>query len=225
MLLGEKIHQLRKSKGLSQEELAGQLTVSRQAISKWELGESIPDTENVMQLSKIFEVSTDYLLNDEYESDKDIPAVKESTKTIQAEFSRKVRTASYILLGIGIIGIVTLFILTSVIPAARTVRHSVNLSELAQQHGVPISELPEHIIFPSVPWTLWENWQEMEVLTWWTGPVWGTGHLGGFLQTFNLTWLFTLLCLLMVIGCFLLLYTFKVFKRLGQRDGSGVPLS
>lgn len=69
-MLGEKIHQLRKEKGLSQEELAGQLTVSRQAISKWELGESTPDTENVVQLSKIFGVSTDYLLHDEV-SDKE----------------------------------------------------------------------------------------------------------------------------------------------------------
>jgi transcriptional regulator with XRE-family HTH domain len=88
-MLGEKIHRLRKSKGLSQEALAGQLTVSRQAVSKWELGESVPDTENVVQLSKIFGVSTDYLLNDEYESDKDIPAVKESAKTIKADYSRK----------------------------------------------------------------------------------------------------------------------------------------
>ena len=78
MMLNKKIHQLRKEKGLSQEELASQLTVSRQAISKWELGESVPDTENVVQLSRIFGVSTDYLLNDEYESDKDIHAVKEN---------------------------------------------------------------------------------------------------------------------------------------------------
>ncbi|MCL2188422.1 MAG: helix-turn-helix domain-containing protein, partial [Defluviitaleaceae bacterium] len=42
MMLNEKIHRLRKGKGLSQEELASQLTVSRQAISKWELGESVP---------------------------------------------------------------------------------------------------------------------------------------------------------------------------------------
>ena len=67
MMIGEKIYQLRKNKELSQEELALQLTVSRQAISKWELGESIPDTENVVQLSRIFSVSTDYLLIDDNE--------------------------------------------------------------------------------------------------------------------------------------------------------------
>jgi len=64
-MLGEKIHQLRKAKGLSQEELASQLTISRQAISKWELGEAMPDTDNIVQLSKLFGVSTDYLLNDD----------------------------------------------------------------------------------------------------------------------------------------------------------------
>jgi transcriptional regulator with XRE-family HTH domain len=68
MTLGEKLQQLRKSKSMSQEQLATQITVSRQAISKWELGESMPDTDNILQLSKLFGVSTDYLLNDEMNS-------------------------------------------------------------------------------------------------------------------------------------------------------------
>jgi len=78
MNLGEKIHNLRKQKGMSQEELASQITVSRQAISKWELGESVPDTENVLQLSKIFGVSTDYLLNDDAESGIDLPVIRDN---------------------------------------------------------------------------------------------------------------------------------------------------
>jgi transcriptional regulator with XRE-family HTH domain len=83
MNLGEKIQKHRKQKGMSQEELASQITVSRQAVSKWELGESVPDTENVIQLSKLFAVSTDYLLNDDYESDMDIPVVQESTDKLK----------------------------------------------------------------------------------------------------------------------------------------------
>lgn len=74
MTLGEKLQQLRKSKSMSQEQLATQLTVSRQAISKWELGESMPDTHNIIQLSKLFEVSTDYLLHDEIENRTIIPS-------------------------------------------------------------------------------------------------------------------------------------------------------
>ena len=79
MTLGEKIHNHRKLRGMSQEELASQITVSRQAVSKWELGESVPDTENVVQLSKLFGVSADYLLNDDIETDMDISVVHENS--------------------------------------------------------------------------------------------------------------------------------------------------
>lgn len=77
MTLGEKILLLRKHHNLSQEKLAEHLHVSRQAVSKWELNAAIPDTENIVQLSRLFNVSTDYLLNDEYISDEDLPAVKQ----------------------------------------------------------------------------------------------------------------------------------------------------
>ncbi len=76
MKFGEKLQSLRKKQGWTQEELAAKITVSRQALSKWELGTAMPDTENVLQISKVFGVSTDYLLNDEFESDDDIPAVQ-----------------------------------------------------------------------------------------------------------------------------------------------------
>ncbi|MCL2618711.1 MAG: helix-turn-helix domain-containing protein [Defluviitaleaceae bacterium] len=66
MTLAEKIQGLRKQRGMSQEQLAERVTVSRQAVSKWELGESLPDIDNVVQLSRIFEVSTDYLLSTEF---------------------------------------------------------------------------------------------------------------------------------------------------------------
>jgi len=69
MSLSEKIRQLRKQKGLSQDELKELIGLARQTISKWELGESVPDTQNVVQLSKIFNVTTDYLLIDEHGSD------------------------------------------------------------------------------------------------------------------------------------------------------------
>lgn len=67
MKLEEKIIRLRKQKGWSQEELAYQLGVSRQAISKWESGASIPDIDKIIFLSELFNVSTDYLLKDKGE--------------------------------------------------------------------------------------------------------------------------------------------------------------
>ena len=63
MHIGEKIQALRKEHDISQEQLAEKLFVSRQAISKWETGESMPDVDNIVRLSSIFNVSTDYLLN------------------------------------------------------------------------------------------------------------------------------------------------------------------
>ena len=65
MTFGEKLQELRKARGWSQEELAGQIHVSRQALSKWESGGAVPDTENIIALSRLFGVTTDYLLLDE----------------------------------------------------------------------------------------------------------------------------------------------------------------
>lgn len=63
MDISEKIHQLRKQRGISQEQLAELLNVSRQSVSKWESGQSMPDLDKIIPLSNIFNVSTDYLLD------------------------------------------------------------------------------------------------------------------------------------------------------------------
>ena len=89
MKLADKILNFRKTKGMSQEDLAGKLSVSRQAISRWEMGTAQPDASNVLQLSKLFGVTTDYLLNDDYESDYDAPVVKETENAAKAEANRK----------------------------------------------------------------------------------------------------------------------------------------
>ena len=67
MILADKLIQLRKKNGWSQEELAEQMNVSRQAVCKWEGAQSIPDINKLIQLSKLFNVSLDYLLKDEVE--------------------------------------------------------------------------------------------------------------------------------------------------------------
>lgn len=64
MTLGEKLARLRKARGMSQEQLAAALGVSRQAVSKWELGEAVPDVSRVVAMSELFGVTTDYLLKD-----------------------------------------------------------------------------------------------------------------------------------------------------------------
>ena len=68
-MLSEKLYQLRKKSGLSQEQLAEQLNVSRQAISKWESGSAFPESEKLIIISNYFGVSVDYLLKDEVEDE------------------------------------------------------------------------------------------------------------------------------------------------------------
>lgn len=67
MELKDKLLKLRKDNHLSQQQIADQLNVSRQSISKWELGESQPDMHNIIMISEIFHVTTDYLLKDSEE--------------------------------------------------------------------------------------------------------------------------------------------------------------
>ena len=67
MIFADKLIELRKKSGWSQEELAEQMNVTRQSVSKWEGAQSVPDLEKIIQLSKLFGVSTDYLLKDEIE--------------------------------------------------------------------------------------------------------------------------------------------------------------
>ena len=87
MILADKIIELRKKAGWSQEELAAQLGVTRQSVSKWEGAQSVPDMEKVVQMSRLFGVTTDYLLKDEIETieqpDIRIPADDAAVRTAE----------------------------------------------------------------------------------------------------------------------------------------------
>ena len=83
MALSEKLYTLRKKSGLSQEQLAEQLSVSRQAISKWESGQSVPESDKLIVISNYFKVSLDYLLKEESEQETitETPATDDSMQT------------------------------------------------------------------------------------------------------------------------------------------------
>lgn len=110
MIFADKLIQLRKKSGWSQEELAEQMGVSRQSISKWEGAQSIPDLEKIIRLAKLFSVSTDYLLLDEMGEPeggapalpgKDIPALRRiSMEEANAFLKIKEETARYIAWGV-----------------------------------------------------------------------------------------------------------------------------
>ena len=65
MALSEKLYELRKKSGLSQEQHAGQLDVSRQAVSKWESGKAVPESDTLISISEYFNVTLDYLMKED----------------------------------------------------------------------------------------------------------------------------------------------------------------
>ena len=80
MKLSEKLYSLRKKSGLSQEQLAEQLNVSRQAISKWESGVSVPESEKLIVISTYYNVSVDYLIKDDVETSDSIQPTRSTNK-------------------------------------------------------------------------------------------------------------------------------------------------
>lgn len=93
MRLEGKIMSLRKQKGWSQEQLAEQLGISRQSVSKWESGASVPDLDKIIKLSQIFDVSTDYLLKDEIEIEEESEKIKELDVWHEEEGVRQVSSS------------------------------------------------------------------------------------------------------------------------------------
>ncbi len=82
MEFNNKLYELRKQKGFSQEELANRLNVSRQTVSKWEVGESTPDMEKLVAMSDLFEISLDELVLDKKEEKKQ----EASEQVVKSEF-------------------------------------------------------------------------------------------------------------------------------------------
>ena len=108
MTLGSKIQKLRKEKGLSQEKLATEIGVSRQAVSKWELDESSPDTAKIVAISQLFNVSTDYLLGNEMDQKEEtVTTIKlpknHSFSFIERIIKEKGYMAGYIFAGYAVV--------------------------------------------------------------------------------------------------------------------------
>ncbi len=83
MSLGERLYELRKKKGLSQEEVAEKLNVTRQSVSKWETDESKPDFDKIIPICELFEISSNELLSgtkEEKEEEEEVEIVKDNKK-------------------------------------------------------------------------------------------------------------------------------------------------
>lgn len=109
MKLEEKLVALRKEKRLSQIQLAEMMNVSRQAVSRWEVGASVPSTDNLKYLGKLYDVSLEYLLHDDATESICVDKEKESDeeKTISTNgIKRIIRKIVLVLIVIGIIAVV-----------------------------------------------------------------------------------------------------------------------
>lgn len=114
MTLSEKLYSLRKKSGLSQEQLAERLNVSRQAISKWESGSSTPESDKLIAISTYFDVSLDYLMKeDSMEPSKQVGCADESVTSNPSN-----RMAGLIICVAGIIGLIVWGLLSILNPSA-----------------------------------------------------------------------------------------------------------
>jgi len=104
MTFGEKLFKLRKEKGLSQEALAEKLNATRQAVSKWENNQGFPETEKLLMIGNLFEVSMDYLLKDTVEQGKeDEKGYYVSKEMAEGFLSYQRKTSKYVALGLSLL--------------------------------------------------------------------------------------------------------------------------
>ena len=113
MSLAEKLVTLRKQKGLTQMDLAEQLNVSRQAISRWEVGAAVPSTDNLKVLGELYGVPVDYLLNDDTAVTKSTREAEENP--IEKESAQK-RKYKPLLICIAVIAIAVVVMLGALVP-------------------------------------------------------------------------------------------------------------
>lgn len=130
MTLATKLVSLRKAKGLTQMELAEKLNVSRQAISRWEVGAAVPSTDNLKVLGDLYEVPIDYLLNEEFENiaKKDEYAQEQSTQELTKKGIFLNRRRIYV-------GVAVILVLLAVIISTSVV-HNQN-----QEQVIPMEEM------------------------------------------------------------------------------------
>lgn len=116
MALSEKLYTLRKKSGLSQEQLAEKLKVSRQAISKWESGASYPESDKLIAISRYFNVSLDYLINEHGGQTEAAPG-PEHRETVK-EADRGQRIAGFVICICGIVLLIVWGLASLLVPAA-----------------------------------------------------------------------------------------------------------
>lgn len=180
MDIGLKIQELRKKQGLNQSELAEKIDVSRQAVSKWELGETVPDTENVLKLCELFSVTPNEFFGIETK-----PAEHPIMQTVEIKKPKKLNNLHYgiIFLVLGILIIGTLVTLSQIIPSQAEGKRMVQPGEI---EFIYPDALSEEIAMSQEP--------HMEYFTY------ETTSFIPFLNTYYLHWVFAGGCILIILS-------------------------
>lgn len=110
MSLAEKLVTLRKQKGMTQMDLAELLNVSRQAISRWEVGAAVPSTDNLRFLGDLYGVQIDHLLNDDAEYDCNAPEITDTEQDAQNDARKRNRYKGLIIWILIIVGFVAVVV-------------------------------------------------------------------------------------------------------------------
>lgn len=131
MELKEKLVDLRKKKGLSQAELAEAINVSRQAVSRWEVGSAIPSADNLMWLSKFYEVSMDELMDSSCDGEREKSQEKPSVKS-------KAGVAPKILMFLCVLAVITAIAIWVIFSVRQEVeKDTIGLGELDSEMYLP----------------------------------------------------------------------------------------
>ncbi len=116
MKFNEKLIELRKAKGLSQEELGNELGVSRQTVSKWELGQSYPDFQKLVILSDFFNISLDKLIKDiDLDDLRENNSDNEKVSKMYEDFQTAKTALNYLLNFFAFIGVVGILAIITLI--------------------------------------------------------------------------------------------------------------
>lgn len=159
----------------------------------------MPDISNAIQLSQFFHVSLDFLMNDEYTSDADIPAVKETEQNEKSRLNKRVHILTYVLLITGVVGLLSLFIFSSLVPV--TVMQPL-LETQSEVNIVVQNEEPAET-------TQEVYYVQKEVI-----------GLAPFLSYYHLEVVFVFLCIMTISGAAMWLYNRRKFQAKEQDECS-----
>ncbi len=167
MTIGVKIQNLRKQKGLSQEQLAEAVGVSRQAVSKWEAEQSVPDIDKIILICDYFGVTTDYILRNEEmsctetvhstnknEEEKDMDNKKKSTLLLTVSVMLYILCAVPIIIIPNQVGLVLLLVMVAVATGLMIFRSRLNSSDKRDENEEKPPK-PENSILKAVKRCVW----------------------------------------------------------------------